>query len=96
MGGGLAMGGQSESSDGDTDTGSIQISNTCCHLPGCVDRMVGGVEVEAYAVIQSARRPAAAAVLPCCRLAGADGGRPAYLLRVRGPLRLRRPPSELA
>ena len=59
MGGGLAMGGQSESSDGDTDTGSIQISNTCCHLPGCVDRMVGGVEVEAYAVIQSA--PAAAA-----------------------------------
>ena len=77
------MGGQSESSDGDTDTGSIQVSNTCCHSPGCVDRMVAGVEVEAYAVIQSA--PAAAAVLPCCCLAGADGGQqPTCCLR--GPL----------
>jgi len=88
--------GQNESSDGDTGGGSFQISNTCCcHLRAWIGSD-GGVEVEAYAVIQSARRPAAAAVLPCCRLAGADGGRPAYLLRVRGPLRLRRPPSELA
>ena len=43
----------------------------------------GRGEVEAYAVIQSA--PAAAAVLPCCYLAGADGGQqPTCCLR--GPL----------
>ena len=75
--------GQNESSDGDTGGGSFQISNTCCcHLRAWIGSD-GGVEVEAYAVIQSA--PAAAAVLPCCCLAGADGGQqPTCCLR--GPL----------